>query len=704
MMRHLDVLPPTVLRAGGLARRFVLASALAASVVALLAGVGWAQNADPADLPITRVVLFSSGVGYFEHTGTIDGDRELVLDVPDAQMDDLLQSLVVQDFGGGTIRPVSYPSRDPLARILAGYPLDLSGNPSLASLLVQARGEVVEVEAGETLRGAIVSVEQRSTSEGPETDLTLATDTGLRRVALAEVLAIRFDDPDVRAAFDAALAAIAEHRGDDTRRVRLRFEGEGRRAVRVGYVREMPVWKTSYRLVLDADAAAPGTAELQGWAIVDNPTDQPLENVQMAFVAGQPLAFVTALYDPVYVDRPRVEIDTSSVAPPRADTGAVAPSARMAPAADALFEAELSAAGAPSFAGGGVEAMAQGVAAGPTFSYVVDGPVSVGRHASAMIPILRASVPATTVAWHDAGSERAVALRATEVVNATELHLAPGTVTVFGAQGFLGNARLAEALPGERRLLGYAVEPAVRVAGVRAGEPERVTAVRLVGASIETTIRQRSRTTYTLQIPSGSSAPATAWIDHPTLPGFDVVAPAPAPARTEDGVRIGVAIGDPVGDTVGDGDVPIQATCVLGEACEIAIVEERLDARRLAVANLGGERIAFYLENVELSPADRAVLERVQALQRELARIDRELAAIDTQIRAIVDEQQRIRQNMGALDRNSSLYRRYVRDLEAQEDELDALQASQAQLRDARTAVQADLDDVISTLDPGSTN
>ena len=73
---------------------------------------------DPAtlDLPVTRLALFTSGVGYFEHTGVVEGDQEMLLTLPKAEMDDFLQSLVLQDFGGGTIEPVRYSSQAPLDR------------------------------------------------------------------------------------------------------------------------------------------------------------------------------------------------------------------------------------------------------------------------------------------------------------------------------------------------------------------------------------------------------------------------------------------------------------------------------------------------------------------------------------------------------------------------------------------------------------
>src|SRR5690606_17234437 len=136
----------------------------------------------------------------------------------------------------------------------------------------------------------------------------------------------------------------------------------------------MPVWKSTYRLVVNDD----GTAALQGWAIFDNPTDLDLEDVRVSFVAGQPAAFVTSLYDPIYAERARVEPPSADALTPRADAGAVdVGAARMlappapAPAAAAFEAADLAA---------GVAAMASGERSGATFAYHVDAPVSVGRH------------------------------------------------------------------------------------------------------------------------------------------------------------------------------------------------------------------------------------------------------------------------------------------------------------------------------------
>jgi hypothetical protein len=92
-----------------------------------------------------------------------------------------------------------------------------------------------------------------------------------------DISAFEILDKELAAELGKALGALAEYRADRTKTVDLRFAGEGNRRVVVGYVHEMPVWKTSYRLVLPEGETGGSTAGdksgkfmLQGWAIVEN--------------------------------------------------------------------------------------------------------------------------------------------------------------------------------------------------------------------------------------------------------------------------------------------------------------------------------------------------------------------------------------------------------------------------------------------------
>ena len=121
-----------------------------------------------ATLPLKRVVLFSSGVGYFEHDGKVTDNAKVDLKFKVKDINDLLKSMVVQDFDGGHVSTVGYGSNDPLDKRLSSFAINLNGNPALAQLLEQVRGEKVEIDAPNKIVGTIVSIETRKTEVGKD--------------------------------------------------------------------------------------------------------------------------------------------------------------------------------------------------------------------------------------------------------------------------------------------------------------------------------------------------------------------------------------------------------------------------------------------------------------------------------------------------------------------------------------------------------
>jgi len=652
----------------------------------------------PADLPVTRLVATTSGLATFEHAGTVVNDQELVLSVPQDAMDDLLQSLVLQDFGGGSIRPVRYDARDALGRILASYAFDLRNTPSLASLLAQARGEELLIEGPTPARGTLLAVERvDAPDEAPAWYLTLVGKDGLLRLPLAEVSTVQFVREELQQELNAALAALSRERGETRSEVRIRFEGEGERQVRIAYVREMPIWKTSYRLVVGDD----GTADLQGWAILDNPTDLDLVDVEATFLAGRPISFVTELYRPVWVERPRVSPETAAQIVPEADSGAFAAEgeavadAMPAPSARSGAGAALMAApAAPELSNAGVEAATTGIRTGSAYAYRVDEPITVGRHASAMVPIVQATIPAQRLTVYDPSTAGGAPLRAVRIVNGGEALLAAGTVTLYDAGGFAGNARMSDLESGGERLLRFAGDLGVRVERETTSADERVVAVRLEGALLVSEVRRRTETNY--RIARDDAGDRLLVIEQPAPDGWELVQPSsPAPDRSEGAWRFGVALGVAIDDPA----VPVQARCEGEEACLFEVAVERTERVTVHVADLALDRIVVLLENVDLSASDRAVLERIAELQRRVTELDR--AINDQQARRddIHREQDRIRSNMSVLDRNSNLYRRYLSELGEQEDELDVVLTAIERFRAERSSAQAELSDTVRQLE-----
>ncbi len=215
--------------------------------------------------------------------------------------------MVLQDFGDGKISTINYGSKDPVTKTLKTFSIDLTAQPTLADLLKQIRGETVQIETPQSVTGSIIGVERRKVKigkdESAEVDfLNLLTADGLRSISLDNVSRIKLTNEKLNAELQQALAVLATGHDTDKKTVTLNFLGKGKRPVRVGYVQESPIWKTSYRLVLK------GKAEpfLQGWAIVENTTEQDWNHVGLTLVSGRPISFVMDLYQPLFVSRPVV--------------------------------------------------------------------------------------------------------------------------------------------------------------------------------------------------------------------------------------------------------------------------------------------------------------------------------------------------------------------------------------------------------------
>jgi len=280
---------------------------------------------EPATLPLKRVVLVNAGLAFFEHAGDVEGRRQIELPVAAEGINDLLKSLVVQDLDGGKVTAIQYRSPQPVTDALRHLTLDLSANPTVAQMLHQLRGHPAEFQLAKSpgteakvLKGTIVGVERRRVVterlEAVDVDVvTLRTDSGLRAIRIEEIELTRFLDDEINRDFETALTLLSQSRQRDQKTVRLDFQGDGRRRVRFGYVQAAPVWKTSYRLVLD-DIEKPF---LQGWAIVENQTANDWTNVELTLLGGRPVSFEMDLYSPLYTARPQVPVDTSLPVSPR---------------------------------------------------------------------------------------------------------------------------------------------------------------------------------------------------------------------------------------------------------------------------------------------------------------------------------------------------------------------------------------------------
>jgi hypothetical protein len=269
-----------------------------------------------AKLPVRRVVLYKNGVGYFEHLGRVRGSQDVRIDFTSAQLNDVLKSLTVLDLAGGRITGVDYNSEAPLARRLATLRLALGERPSVSEFLLALRGARLEVRGatGPALAGRLLSVERKTrsaTNWTVETDeISLITDTGeVHSVDLNPTTSVRIAEKDLQVEVGRYLNLIASSRDQDVRRMTISTTGNGERNLYVSYISEVPIWKTTYRIVLPTKAEKKPL--LQGWAIVDNTVGEDWNEVELSLVAGAPHSFIQQLSEPFYGRRPVVPLPES---------------------------------------------------------------------------------------------------------------------------------------------------------------------------------------------------------------------------------------------------------------------------------------------------------------------------------------------------------------------------------------------------------
>jgi hypothetical protein len=275
-----------------------------------------------ARLPVKRVVLYKNGVGYFEHTARVHGTQDLRIDFTTGQLNDVLKSLTAVDMGDGRISSVRYNSTAPLTERLKSLRLPFGQEITSADFLNALRGARVEVRSGSvSATGRLLSVEKsrKQDARGNFTDVTefsVVADGGdLRTFELGPAASVRIAERDLNEEVGKYLNLVGSSRAADIRSMTLTTTGSGEREIFVSYISEVPVWKSTYRILLPEKAG--DKALLQGWAVVDNTVGEDWNDVQLSLVAGAPQSFVQNISQPYYVRRPEIALPEAAQLTPQ---------------------------------------------------------------------------------------------------------------------------------------------------------------------------------------------------------------------------------------------------------------------------------------------------------------------------------------------------------------------------------------------------
>jgi hypothetical protein len=653
--------------------------------------------------------------------------------------------MVLEDFGNGHIAAVSYDSREPISRTLSSFAINLNGNPTFSGILGQARGERIEVTVSPTaanqpgkLTGAIVGVEHQKVAAGAsQLDvevLNMWCAEGLRSVKINEIQQLRFSNPVLESEFRRALEVLALNHDSAKKAVSLHFSGDGKRKVQVGYVIEAPIWKTSYRLVLDGENKG-GKPYLQGWAVVENPTDEDWSGVKMALVSGRPISFKMDLYNPLFVPRPTVEPELfASLRPPTYDGGfnrkqledGVAFNATQGeggafagrsgatkakemkggggfggapggPQAKGDFrEVETlrardfnNAAGdfsrgvdkdlAKRIATGSVGSAATGGQLGDFFQYSIDHSVSLARQKSALLPIVGKEVEGIRVSIYNPAVQPKHPLLGLRFKNTSGMHLSQGPITVFEGSTYAGDTRVLDVQPNEERLVSYAIDLGTEVDPQNGPGTSKITHVKAVTGVVTTTTKVREEKKY--RIANRSQQDRTVLIEHLN--------------RTNQQFKL-VETDKPVEDTK---DVYRFSTKVKAGAEHTFVVNEERDVNTsVSLSNNPDGQIRYFLSLNEATPALKAKLSEALKVKGVWDNSQRELAQVVADIQRLTADQDRIRKNLANTPKEAEVYQTYLKKLGDQEKEIDGLTTKQKKLMNEEFAARKTFEDYLANL------
>lgn len=706
-------------------------------------------------LPIRRVILYSNGVAYIERRGLVSGHAEIDLSFKQSQVDDVLKSMIVLDLGQGRIGAVSYNSSAPPSARMADIPFSIASQSAdgasggLAGVLSQLQGARVAVSTARgAVTGKILTVEERKSQLAEDKPavvthaLVITSETGeLSSFDLAEVRSVKLIDEGARRDVSEFADATASARRRDAKTIAVTSDGAGQREMIVSYTIAAPIWKTTYRVVLDAA----GKPFFQGWAIVDNVSEEDWENVQLSLVSGTPVSFIQPIQKPFYRYRPVVPMPSdlklnpqvydpgeggsvsSTDAPVNSSTSSganvtteqfsnfpaqrttqslysIAPSVARSGLRDATRrDRDPSVAGSsgpennyildganttdPSFGtaitgeNSGVETAATGSEVGDLFEYRIDQPVTVRRDRSALIPILQTRMEGERVSIYNEAARRDRPLSGMLLKNSSALTLEDGSMTIIDGDAYAGEALMERLKPGEQRLISFALDLGTLVTARTKEDRAPTYLIKVTNGVFQAHYFQTTKKVYT--VTNQTERSRVLYIEHPVREGWalttDTVKPDGKSARF---YRF---------------RIPLEP----GKKVELTVTEQRGLMDSYALTNFTRSDLELFITRHHIDQQTREALEKIIDLKTRISAVDARLEAVNKEAEQISADQARLRENIKALAGTAEakqLIARYVAKADEQETRLEQITKDRQAQAAERLRLQSELESAIRTL------
>ncbi|WP_349957969.1 DUF4139 domain-containing protein [Rhizobium sp. ZPR3] len=627
---------------------------------------------------IRSITLSSGGLAQVSRSADISSDGVIRIEVPLDQVDDILKSLVVNG-SAGSVAGMSLAGPRPLQETFKGLPFSLEALSSVPSLLTSLQGGKVAVTSGgKTVEGNILGIETRKVDE--KTTVPLLTvidkDGAVETLALGEDASVRLDDPDMRAKLARAAAAIARGKNDRTRAIDIKVNGvKNSGDIGLTYVVPSPIWKTAYKVVIEGN----DKARLQAWTVLENASGEDWKGIKLTLTSAEPVTLKQGLHQLYWRERQEVPVNTASNNVPDPDSGDLSNRQRL-PA-----NVEERAAPAPAKAMmGGVSRKAAGTAdelerpAAPmqvaaadpataaesdiSATFELPGAYDLANGDTLSVPIMDADVEAGMVDMYRAGSAYRNPIAAVMLKNTTGVSMPAGILTLYDSKtGYIGDSQLSALPKDDTRLASFATDRKVSISEQQT-PTEEIASLKVSDGVMNAVVRYRQTTTYTV---SGAlDGERTVIVEHPIRDGWSFSS-AESFGKTATHQRLKVVV-------------------PAGTEKTLTAIDEQLQSNSYALVDTDPDMLLGW----SASTQDKALTDKLANLadaRKRQAAVQNDLESLDGEIEKTTGEQERIRQNLGAVPDNSDLKKRYLKALSDSEDQITAM-------NERRATVQAESD------------
>lgn len=632
-------------------------------------------------LPITRITLYKHGVGFYERRADID-DKEIELTFRASEMDDILKSLTIIDWGKGKVLGLEYPTPLSQSEKLVSCSIHLDKKHSLRDLLISLRGRRVRLFFGEIIRvanypaqakslvGTLIGLDETDGQETiKKTIITLLRDDNpqIFTIELGELGGVEILDE--RCSDDLRFYLKTISKSDENCQVKVRLT-PGSHNLSVSYVAPAPAWRVSYRMVSEKGIKdGQPRVMLLGLGIIDNSLEEDLDNVSLNLIAGMPVSFIYDLYKPFIPKRPTIEEETRTLPVPgeyeqnillKQEASAVNMLMEREPAHRDIYDLRK------KFNASDLEnsliVNTHGEIISEMCQYTIETPVTVGRGQSAIVPILSASLGYRKDLIYNKTQSPVHPVATLRLKNQTGFSLERGPVTVVEDGKYIGEGILPFTPIKAEIIVPYAIELGIKI---RQQKDQR-TELRGIGIKdmnllfVEWDVQVNE-----YHLTNNTAEPKIVLIEHPLTPSYELYDSPKPKERTAQHYRFEIQI-------------PAHNERTL------KVQERRLCSRQEELRRQSYSGLQQYLKDELIDQKTNDQVVTLLNLWEKVNEKEKQIQEIKGEQEAIYKSQDQFQKNMQALSDNGkegSLRESYIEKLRISEINLEGLLLQEAEFK-----------------------